>query len=240
MIKGQNTRDYYWEIIKELKAEKGKPNKFFGKNYSGNTDPSLHISIPTMRKIAKGFVHSHQNITLEQLIRLLNLLYQGKYDEEKQFGGKLLQYYPQLRSQVKPSQLNFWLDNLNGWAQVDSLCQSVFTDKDMLVNWKEWKKVILEFSKSKNVNKRRASLVLLTGPVRQTTDDKFAKLGFLIISSLKKENDILITKAISWLLREMIKNHKEKVYIYVRKNRKTLPKIAVRETERKLETGVKN
>jgi len=120
---------------------------------------------------------------------------------------------------------------------VDSLCQSVFTAEDMSVSWNEWQRTLTSFSKNKNTNKRRASLVLLTAPVRQSNDERFPRLAFRIIERLKSEKEILITKAVSWLLREMIKNHKDKAAVYLQKNKESLPKIAVRETTRKLKTG---
>ena len=59
------------------------------------------------------------------------------------------------------------------------------------------------------------------------------------IENIKHEKDILITKAISWLLREMTKNHKRLTGNYLKQNKDSLPGIAVRETTRKLETGRK-
>jgi len=49
----------------------------------------------------------------------------------------------------------------------------------------------------------------------------------------------MITKAISWILRAMITYHKDDVRSYLKENLATLPKIAIREVTRKLETGRK-
>lgn len=230
---------YHKEILKSLGASKGTPNKHFGSNYGGNNDPSLHINIPTLRTLVKDFVNKHKNLTLNELLALIDLLYKGKYDDEKQFGGKLLQHYPIHKRNIKPAKLNIWLNHLNGWSQVDSLCQSVFSAEDMTRNWNKWQKILINLSQDKNINKRRASLVLLTTPIHQSTDAKFANLAFILINRLKHEKDILITKAISWLLRGMIKNHRNEVVTYLQENQDELPKIAVRETKRKLETGRK-
>lgn len=151
----------------------------------------------------------------------------------------LFGYLGKLRKQVKPKDIDRWLNNLKGWAQVDSLCQSNFTAKDLLDNWNNWKRFLIKLSKDKNINKRRASLVFLTKPVRDSNDRRLAKLALKNINKLKAEKEILITKAISWLLRDMIKNHRKKVESYLKENSKTLPKIAVRETKKKLLTGRK-
>lgn len=235
----QGAYKYHKELLRNLKVNKGTPSKHFGNNYGGNSDPSLHVNIQTLRSIVKDFVSKHKNLTLNEFLDLLDLLYKGEYDDEKQIGGKLLQYYPIHKRNVDPNKLSAWLNHLNGWSQVDSLCQSVFSAEDMAENWNKWEKTLVNFSKDTNVNKRRASLVLLTAPVRQSTDAKFADLAFTLVRRLKQEKNILITKAISWLLREMIKNHRKEVATYLQKNQDKLPKIAVRETKRKLETGRK-
>ena len=82
-------------------------------------------------------------------------------------------------------------------------------------------------------------MVFLTKPVRDSSDKRFARLSLEVINRVKKEKEILITKAISWLLRDLIKNHRQSVGKYLRNNLESLPKIAVRETRNKLVTGRK-
>jgi len=230
---------YYQEILAKLKANRGEPNKHFSLNYDGNNDPSLHISSPARRELAKEFAKSHKDLTLGELVVVLGLLYRGKYSTEKSFASKLLHFYPRLRKQLNPRLVDVWLDSLKGWCQVDSICQSVFSAEELQENWQSWKALISELAKDKNINKRRASLVLLTRPVRHSENKEFARLGFSVIDLLKAEKEILITKAISWLLRDMVKLHREDVISYLKENKASLPKVAVRETRRKLETGRK-
>lgn len=59
------------------------------------------------------------------------------------------------------------------------------------------------------------------------------------IERLKHEKEILITKAISWVLRSAVTHHEQAVKRYVLANKDTLPKIAVRETLVKIKTGTK-
>jgi 3-methyladenine DNA glycosylase AlkD len=59
------------------------------------------------------------------------------------------------------------------------------------------------------------------------------------VTELKSEKAVLITKAISWVLRSMVKHHKTLVTQYVKENKDTLPAIAVRETLIVLKTGKK-
>lgn len=208
--------------------------------YEGSRDKSYKLTNPQLRKITSLWLKYHREISFDDFVNLLSSLY-GKSESatEKYMAGFLLEYSPNLRKQLQPELLNNWLDNLVGWGQVDSLCQSRFGVDDMLHNWRNWKLLLEELNKSNNINKRRASLVLLTKPVRDSDEKRFTNLAIRNIEKLKHEKEILITKAISWLLREMVKNHKAEVREYLNQKEDSLPRVAVKETQRKIKTGRK-
>ena len=135
-------------------------------------------------------------------------------------------------------QLGGWLDGLVGWAEVDSLC-AWWTAEELIAGWSKWQRFIRALSRDKNINKRRAALVFLTAPLRRSNDKRLAALAFETIDELKSERDKMITKAVSWLLRSMVPRHKRPLSAYIKKNRQSLPAIAVRETARKIATGRK-
>jgi 3-methyladenine DNA glycosylase AlkD len=133
-----------------------------------------------------------------------------------------------------------WLDGLSGWAEIDSLCASVFAADQVSESWPAWRSLIERLSLDPNINRRRAALVLLTTPTRTSDDPRFAELAFAVIDGLKGERAILITKAVSWLLRSMTGRHAGAVGEYLEANAAALPAIAVRETRTKLRTGTKS
>ena len=90
-----------------------------------------------------------------------------------------------------------------------------------------------------NVNKRRAALVLLTAPVTKSPDERLLRLALRLIDRLCSDKDKRITKAVSWLLRKAIKQHRAAIEAYLSANAERLPAIALRETRRKLATGKK-
>lgn len=229
---------YHKEILNAIKSIKPTRDKE-SKKYHGNTHIHYLLSVPTVRIIVKDFVAKHADISFSEFIDLLNSLSTGVSYEEKSIVGKLIEYYPKLRPQIQPEHIDEWLNYLEGWAEIDSLCQSIFMAQDLLHNWTKWKKALVSFSQDKNVSKRRASLVLLTNAVSQTSDDDLIDVAFKNIETLKSEKNILISKAISWLLRSLVKMHKERVILYIEKNKESLPKIAVRETMTKIVYGKK-
>ena len=236
------TNKYHLEFLKELKihARHGtKHQKERDKSYIGSKKFSYMIKIPVLRQIIKGWIKKHKMISIAEYIRLLNSLYEGESHDERCIAGKLLEFLPKLRKQLNPRLLKKWLNGAEGWSEVDSICQSNFSAEEMLTNWKVWRELITDFAEDKDIHRRRASLVLLTKPVHHSADLRLSKLAFETIEKLKVEKDILITKAVSWLLRDLIKNNTEEVKDYLDKNKNSLPKIAVRETTRKLLTGRK-
>lgn len=229
---------YHKEILEEIKKE-SKGREVLEDKYFGTKRINYKLSQPQSRVIAKNWCTKHKDISFDEFIETLNSLYKGESHDERTFGGKLLEYLPKLRKQIDLEIIDIWLTGAQGWWEVDSLCQMCFSGQEMLSNWVSWEKLLNKLVSDPDVHKRRASLVLLTGPVRQPEESRFSEMAFKNIEKIKGEKDILITKAISWLLRALIKNHKEEVKDYLKNNISTLPKIATREVQMKLLTGKK-
>lgn len=231
---------YHQEILKEIKEYTNKTsNNTWVAKYLGTSHIYYSLSNPVKREIAKLWAKNHKDISIREFIDLLNSLYKDESYDEKAIASYLLLYLPLFRKQLNPKLLDNWLDYLSGWAEIDSLCQSNYRAEELLSKWNEWKFLLIKFSKDKNITKRRASLVLLTKVVYQSEDKRLSNLAFEIIDKLKLEKDILITKAISWLVRDLTILHKKEVEDYLKENASSLPKIAIRETKRKLLTGRK-
>ena len=191
------------------------------------------------RQIMLDFIAAHKDIAYDAWLTLIDALYHGDSYEERCAPQTLLLKYPRFRRQLPLAQLDAWLGCLHGWAEVDSTCQTVFSDKDLLHDWAGWTALLDALAADTNVNKRRASLVLLTAPITQSADARILELSLQLIESLKVERDKRITKAISWLLRKGIKQHPAAISAYLEDKAPTLPAIAVRETRKKLATGKK-
>lgn len=233
---------FHMQLLREIKdsaGEETQKQKEWLKKYMGTNKVFYSVKSETKNRIVKNWIKNHKDVSLKEYRDLLNSLYiRGRSHEEFSFAGRLLEYLPKFRRRINVSCLDKWLNNAEGWGEVDSICQSNFSSEELLVNWGNWKKLILKFSEDSNIHKKRASLVLLTKPVRESSDRRLSDLAFVVISKLKKEKDVLITKAISWLLRDLIKNNRVLVENYLRNN-SDLPRIVVRETKNKLLTGKK-
>ncbi len=231
--------EHHKEILMQIQHLSGKPTQHtFLNSYLGNSHPRYPISIPILRKIAKAWMMAHRELATSTFTALLGSLIKGKSSTEKCMVGILLDYATPDQRKFNPKLFNTWLNYLEGWAEVDSLCTGRYSDSEILRQWKIWNPLLIQFSKSNNIHKRRASLVLLCSPLRKSTDTRLAGMALRNITRLKAEKEILITKAISWVLRNMVKHNRTAVQKYL-KEESDLPAIAVRETKRVLETGRK-
>jgi len=209
-------------------------------SYSGSGHLFYDVSAPDQRAIARRWLAAHKTMTSADFLIVVDSLFGGESHEEKTLAAILLGCHPKGRRDARPDDVDRWLGRLNGWAEIDSLCQNVFGADEMIADWPGWKRLLEQLSRDANVNKRRAALVLLNSPVHYTDDARFRDLALVFVDRLKVERDILITKAVSWLLRSMITRHRGAVEACLAEHGPSLPAIAVRETRTKLVTGTKS
>jgi len=229
-------------LVAQLRAA-GRPQRGCGDNdsYASGGHPFFNVSIPDLRRIARGWLGAHRKIADdEEVLALAGRLITGEAYEEKVLGAVILGYSDRARRLATPAMLEGWLDHVAGWAEIDSLCASVFPADQMAADWPAWRALIERLAGDANINKRRAALVLLCTPSRTSDDVRFRDLAFVVIEKLKAERPILITKAVSWLLRSMSVQHAAAVSAYVEAHAASLPAIAVRETRTKLRSGTKS
>ena len=191
------------------------------------------------RAIMLDFIAAHKDISDEDWLSLIDALYHGESYEERCAPQTLFRKFTRYRRQLPLAQLDAWLGCLDGWAEIDSTCQTVFSDADLLANWVGWSALLDSLASDRNANKRRAALVLLTAPITKSSDPRILELSLRLIDRLKGETDLRITKAISWLLRKGIKQHRCVIADHLEANAPALPAIAVRETRKKLAIGKK-
>jgi 3-methyladenine DNA glycosylase AlkD len=232
---------YHEELLAELERAAGPGEPWEGlQHYLGTSKRCYPIKSGERGQVVKAFLARHRDLSLAEYTGLIGSLCRGESFDEIAMAGALLRFAPRLRKQLDPGLLVEWLGGVEGWAETDSLCMSHFTAQEVLARWDDWHRLLTRLAVDGNVHRRRASLVLLTKAVRDAADERLADLAFANIDRLRGERDTLITKAVSWLLRELVKHHRERVAGYLEANEASLPRIAVRETRNKLLTGKKS
>jgi 3-methyladenine DNA glycosylase AlkD len=209
-------------------------------SYGGSGRPFFGITAPVRRDIARRWAAARLDAAPAEILAVVESLSEGDTHEERTQGALLLAAHAGARRAARSEDVERWVGRLNGWAEIDCLCQNLFTWKDMAADWPAWKAMVERLRDSDNINKRRAALVLLNGPVNASDDARFAALAFEGLDTLQAERHILITKAVSWLLRSLTRRHRQAVIDYLERHAQTLPAVALRETRAKLATGTKS
>ena len=232
-----NIKEEHHKLIVLLKNEGKDPGRFPIAKYLGTTHRVYNVPVPILQRLAKDWAKTHELISQETLVSLVDALFFGESREEKKMASLLLEKFPRYICVLESQTIDRWMSELTGWEEVDSFCDEI--DVWLRAGSSTRVSLLKKWNKEKQIEKRRASLVVLCSSVRFDPNERFVNLAFQYIDTLKSESHVMITKAISWLLRSLIKYHKTKVARYLKENASSLPRIAVREVTKKLETGKK-
>jgi 3-methyladenine DNA glycosylase AlkD len=230
------------KLLEDLRAAARPVQPGPGQNdsYNGSGRPFFNISAPVLRDVAKGWTKPRKTAAPSEILAVIDSLFAGASHEEKTLASLMLAYHEPARLASGPPEFDRWLGEIRGWAEVDSLCWNVITAEQMLADWPAWSAFLSRLARDPNINKRRAALVLPAAPAHYSDDTRLRDLAFANVDVLKAEKPILITKAVSWLLRSMTTRHRAAVEAYLGANAESLPKVAIRETRTKLRTGTKS
>lgn len=224
--------------VAQSTAQNGIDSKVGSKlpaNYSGSLHLEYGIPVPVLRATLREWSITHRAaLTFAAWHATLDALYRGVSKEERKAAALLLENFPKFRQQLDPVDLEGWIGELSGWEEVDSTCQSIFTAKELLANWSAWQMTLRRLNADPKLEKRRASLVLLLRPVRESTDDSLVDLAFANLAACQHERDKLIAKAVSWLLRDLIKLQAPRVAQFLADHAATMPVSVHTEVRKKL------
>ncbi len=231
---------HHQELVKEMEKVAGKPVRDpFLENYLGHQHPLYRINSASLKKMARAWMSANKEMPAEEFVLVIKRLVTGKTFTEKILAGLLLNVARPLQRSFDPVWLDRWLMHLVGWCEVDTLCTGRYPEIEVPRQWTAWKKLLAKFSRSEYIQKRRASIVLLCSPLRRNPDPRLLQQALKNVDRLCHEKEVLITKAVSWVLRSASVHYPREIKKYVTSNEKRLPRIAVRETLTKITTGTK-
>ncbi len=112
---------------------------------------------------------------------------------------------------------------VSNWATCDTFCNH--TVGAIVEQYPQYVESLKEWAKSENRWVRRAAAVTLIIPAKR---GKFIKEIFEIADILLPDKDDLVQKGYGWMLKDASKIHREEVFNYVMKNKKVMPRTALR------------
>ena len=196
------------------------------------------LRVPQLRDIARAWGRAHQQVARDDLVALVEALWNGESREERMLFTYLLEHYKHLVPDLTRAHFEGWRRGLDNWEMADGLgwvlALWLLGDPDTRLNY------LWELIADKDVWSRRLALVTTTPINRGHTGFTIPDLTLELVDRVKEERHPMITKAVSWALREMTKSHPDQVAAYLEENRGVLAARVVREVRNKLRTGLKS
>lgn len=203
----------------------------------GDALKSHGVRTPDVRALAGDWAQAHQGVERESLFALVDSLWRGDSYDERSLALELLQRYKRWIPDLTWAHLDRWRRRLDNWGATDGLGVHTF-GRWVLADPGARLGHLRDLIADADVWSRRLALVATTWLNRN--DDRFADFTLALIDQVKAERHPMITKAVSWALREMTRRHPDRVAAYLDANRDALAALVVREVDNKLRTGLKS
>jgi 3-methyladenine DNA glycosylase AlkD len=226
-------------IISQLRVEleqnadeeaKTSSNRFFKEEIK-----CYGMKTPVARKIAKDYYKKLSDKSKQEIFALCEELLSSDYMEEAFIA---FDWSYNLRKQYEPEDFSIferWVrDYVNNWAKCDTLCNhTIGTFIDM---YPQFINSLKTWTVSENRWYRRAAAVTLILPARR---GEFLDDIFEIADMLLTDEDDLVLKGYGWMLKEASKQHQQEIFNYIVKNKKVMPRTALRYAIEKMPKNLK-
>jgi DNA alkylation repair enzyme len=114
------TLEHHRALLAGLKAHRrNRVHSQANDSYVGSGHIYYDVSVPVRRTLAKNWLKENRGIEDAEFLAVVGSLFGGESHEEKTLASILLASHPSGRKAVGPKQLNAWLDELVGWAEID-------------------------------------------------------------------------------------------------------------------------
>jgi 3-methyladenine DNA glycosylase AlkD len=197
------------------------------------------VRVPHLREIARDWQRAHQEVADEDLMALVESLWDGESQEERALAVELLGRYRRRIPDLTWDHFDRWRRQVDNWGLADGLGARILTPW-LLADPEGRLDRLWDLITDEDVWSRRLALVATVPINRGHTGLTIPDLTLRLVDRVKEERYPMITKAVSWALREMTKTHPHRVAAYLEDNRDVLAAHVVREVGNKLRTGLKS
>jgi 3-methyladenine DNA glycosylase AlkD len=212
------------EIREELEAGADEKTRNSAQRFFKESVKGYGVKTVVVRKIAKKHWSEVKLFGKEKIFALCEELFMSDYMEEAFVASFWL---PNLIEQLEPSDLatfKVWIEKyVNNWAKCDALCNH--TVGGVIEKHPESVNEVKSWAKSENRWLKRAAAMSLIVPAKK---GGFLREVFEISDTLLSDEDDMVQKGYGWLLKEASRKHQKEVFNYVLKNRKIMPRTALR------------
>jgi len=182
------------------------------------------IKTPVVTTIAKTYWNEVRSRDKREIFGLCEELYRSGMMEEAFIVSN---WVPGLAERFEPGDIMVfrrWIDTyITNWATCDSFCNHAVGD--FIEKYPESVDELKRWALSENRWLRRAAAVSLIVPAKH---GKFLNDVIGIAALLLADNDDMVQKGYGWLLKEAGRKHTDDIFAFVMKNRKQMPRTALR------------
>jgi len=192
-----------------------------------------------LRRVRREYSRQLKNAEPHMVIELAERLLRVPRMDCRFVAYELIHHHPGALSRLNAKQLERLGRGMASWSAVD--CFAVYLAGPV---WRERqvpKRLIHGWARATDRWWRRAALVStvpLNNKSRGGTGE--ARRTLEVCRLLEHDRDPMVTKALSWALRELAKRDSRAVRAYIAKREQVLPALVLREVKNKLRTGLKN
>ncbi len=188
------------------------------------------VNTATVGRIAKTHWNQVKGLEKKEIFSLCEELYCSGVMEEAFVAADWL---PNIAERFERSDLatfKRWIEcYIDNWAKCDGFCNH--TVGDFMQKFPDCVSELKEWAKSDNRWLKRAAAVSLIVPAKK---GMFLREAFEICDLLLADGDDLVQKGYGWLLKAETEKHPKEVLAYVLKNKKVMPRTALRYAIEKL------
>ncbi|MFA5747264.1 MAG: DNA alkylation repair protein [Candidatus Paceibacterota bacterium] len=212
------------KIREELKGAASEKNRESGKRFFKEPVKMYGAKSVDVGKIGKKYWPEVKGLPKEEIFSLCEELFRSDYCEEAFIAA---QWLPDLEADLDPGDLAVfenWIGKyINNWAKCDTFCNH--TVGGLIGKYPGQAEKLKNWARSDSRWLKRAAAVSLIVPAKK---GEFLKESFEIADILMLDPDDMVQKGYGWLLKEESRLHQKEVFDYVAKNKKTMPRTALR------------
>ncbi len=195
------------------------------------------IRTPDNRRLAREWRRAHRDVDQAVVLSLVEVLWNAESRDERALGLEILNLHPDLVRDLEVARFDRWRLDIDNWGVCD------FLGTRILGPWVEAEpedrlRYLEQLVGDAHLYSRRLGLV--ASVYLNTGGTEYGEWTLSQVDRLIDERDPMITKAISWSLRQMTRHQASIVEAYVDRRADRMAALPRREVRNKLRTGRKS
>lgn len=194
------------------------------------------VPVPKIRQIAKDFKVEFSKLDFDFICEIADKFFEDECREEILFAIFIVAQQKKNLTKIDWERINLWLNHLDNWETCDQLSSNIVTP--IIVKNSDLLKALFQLTKSDNRWKRRFAVATIANINHEGR--AYPKETFWITKPLLADNEIVVTKAVGWAIREVSKKCPEKTFDFLKENIDIIPKRLLKESSELLPEKARN